>query len=122
MITINIAKEFTRVPGPRYRDQGEGSGEEFREDHLKPAFERALKARDQLIVQLDGVRYGYPTSFLEEAFGGLTREFGKKLVLETLYFESATEPLLDYEIKRYIERADSTGTPNDAEENSTGYR
>ena len=71
MITINIAKEFTRVPGPRYRDQGEGSGEEFREDHLKPAFERALKARDQLIVQLDGVRYGYPTSFLEEAFGGL---------------------------------------------------
>ena len=28
MITINIAKEFTRVPGPRYRDQDrvQGSG------------------------------------------------------------------------------------------------
>ena len=108
MMTIHIAKEFTSVPGPRYRYQGEGSGEEFREDHLKPVFERALKAGDQLLIQLDGARYGYPTSFLEEAFGGLTREFGRELVLKTLRFESATEPLLDYEIKRYIERAGST--------------
>ena len=110
MMTINIANEFTRVPGPRYRYQGEGSGQQFREEYLKPAFRHARQAGERLVVQLDGVKYGYPTSFLEEAFGGLTREFGRELVLETLRFESTAEPLLDYEIKRYIERAESTAS------------
>lgn len=108
MIKLHVAKEFTRVPGSRYRSQGEGSGEQFREEHLRPAFLRALKAGEQLLVQLDGIRYGYPTSFLDEAFGGLAREFGAKLVLETLCIEAATEPLLDFEIRRYVERTEST--------------
>ena len=105
MMTINIAREFTRVPGPRYRYQGEGSGQAFREDRLKPAFKRARKAGVRLIVQLDGVRYGYPTSFLEEAFGGLARECGIDEVQKILVFESAVEPLLDYEIREYIKHA-----------------
>ena len=58
-----------------------------------------------MTVQLDGVKYGYPTSFLEEAFGGLAREFGIDDVQGTLVFESANEPLLDYEIRQYIKEA-----------------
>ena len=105
MIKINIARQFTNLPGPRRREQGDGSGEEFREKYLKPAFERALRGHQKVLVQLDGARFGYPTSFLEEAFGGLAREYGIDEVQRTLVFESATEPMLDYEIRKYIERA-----------------
>ena len=105
MTTINIAHEFTSLPGPRYRKQGPGSGQEFLEDHLKPRFRRAQEAGDTVTVELDGVKYGYPTSFLEEAFGGLAREFGAEAVLRTLRFESHVEPMLGEEIRYYIEHA-----------------
>ena len=86
MITINIANEFTPQPGPRYRDQGPGSGQQFLDEHLRPAFKKARASGDQITIQLDGVKYGYPTSFLEEAFGGLAREFGIDKVREVLFF------------------------------------
>ena len=105
MNTINIANDFSKLPGPRYRTQGPGSGEEFLESLLRPAFQQASRAGTEVTVQLDGVKYGYPTSFLEEAFGGLAREFGAERVLETLRLESAAEPLLVYEIRRYINAA-----------------
>ena len=108
MIKINIAKEFTNLPGPRYQDQGAGSGEEFREKHLKPAFLEAEKTQDKVLIQLDGVRYGYPTSFLEEAFGGLAREFDIRVVQDTLRFESVSEPMLVDEIRSYIDHAKET--------------
>ena len=110
MSTINIAKVFTKYPGPRYSAQGESSGEEFREKYLKPAFERVLGTDEYIVVQLDGVSYGYPTSFLEEAFGGLAREFGQKPVLDKLRFESASEPLLENEIRIYIEECETKST------------
>ena len=55
MSEIHIAREFTESPGPRYRDQGDGSGEEFREEHLLPAF-RNTPATDKVAVHLDGVK------------------------------------------------------------------
>lgn len=105
MIQINIADQFTKLPGPRYRDQGSGSGEQFLEEHLLPAFEKARKAGEQITIQLDGVKYGYPTSFLEEAFGGLARKFGVESVRKVLLFESNEEPMLRDEIYHYIGRA-----------------
>lgn len=65
---INIANDFTPYPAGRYRDDGDFSGEAFREDLLIPA----LKSGD-LEVTLDGVM-GLGSSFLEEAFGGLVRK------------------------------------------------
>ena len=35
--------KMTSLPGPRYEWQGEGSGEEFRDGHLLPAFNQALE-------------------------------------------------------------------------------
>ena len=67
--TIEIAKDYTPFLGGRWRKDGPGSGEEFREDFLSPR----LKAGVHIIVTLAGA-YGYPISFLEEAFGGLLRE------------------------------------------------
>ena len=107
METVNIAKDFTIHPGPRFPGQGKGSGEVFREKHLKPKFQEALAAGEKLLVELDGVEFGYPTSFLEEAFGGLARQFCPADVLGTLEFVSLSEPMLVEEIRRYIQ--ESTG-------------
>ena len=38
MKSIRVA-DFSTLPGPRYRSEGPHSGEEFREERLKPAFE-----------------------------------------------------------------------------------
>ena len=69
---IRIANEFSETPGPRSRDEGDYSGQQFLEEILKPKFEEAKKTKQKLIVDLDGT-YGYATSFLESVFGGLAR-------------------------------------------------
>ena len=111
MATITIATDFVDLPGPRYRNQGKGSGEEFREKLLKPRFLEAREAREELLIRLDGVRFGYPTSFLEEAFGGLARECGIAEVQGTLVFESHGEPMLEEEIRKYIQTANDEPGP-----------
>lgn len=103
-ITLRVA-DYTTLPGPRYASQGAGSGEQFREERLRPAFDAARAGGTTLTVELDGVRYGYPTTFLEEAFGGLARQVGAAAALETLRPVSTAEPMLTDEIQRYIEWA-----------------
>lgn len=70
---INIATDFSKTPGGRYRTDGPASGEEFRERVLLPAVKQAREHQGHVTVILDGAR-GYPSSFLEEAFGGLVRQ------------------------------------------------
>lgn len=65
--TINIAKDFSPYPAGRVRGDGPNSGERFRDDFLIPA----LRA-GHVDVVVDGVA-GLPSSFYEEAFGGLVR-------------------------------------------------
>ena len=103
---ISICKEFSETPGARYKSEGIYSGEEFRESLLQPKFEEAIKKGEKLVVDLDG-GYGYPTSFLEEAFGGLARTFGSQKVLESLEFVSEDEPALVEEIIMYIRAGES---------------
>lgn len=104
MAVIDIVKEFTNTPGGRKRDDGKFSGEEFREEHLEKHF-RDIQDKSAVTIILDGVE-GYATSFLEEAFGGLARKFGKQVCLDRLRFVSKEDPLLPEEITRYIEDAD----------------
>lgn len=102
---INICKDFSETLGARYRREGLYSGEEFRESILIPKFKEAIKNNEDLMIDLDG-GYGYPTSFLEEAFGGLARKFKDRcksnLMLKTLKFKSDDEPSLIDEIEKYI--------------------
>jgi hypothetical protein len=101
MKVINIAKEFSDTPGPRARDEGDFSGDQFLEDVLRPAYVQALKEGSTLIVDLDGTE-GYATSFLEATFGGLAREFDAAEILRVITFKSDDEPFLIDEIKGYI--------------------
>jgi len=102
---LKIAKDFTETPGPRFRIQGPYSGEAFREEVLNPRFKEAIEQQAKLLIDLDG-GYGYGTSFLEEAFGGLARiHKDSGLVLSTLEFKSDEEPALLEKIPRYIREA-----------------
>lgn len=100
-IIINIAGEYTKTPGGRFKKEGKYSGEDFRVSILRPKFEMAEKSGDELIVNLDG-GYGYATSFLEEAFGGLARETKNKDVLK-IKIISDEEPALIEKIKAYMQ-------------------
>ena len=106
-MNLRVMSKLRSLPGPRFKSQGEGSGEEFRENHLVPAFEEALRNGESLYVNMDGANCGYPTSFLEEAFGGLVRRFEKDKVKKVLVIECVTEPLLVQEIEYYMDCAQS---------------
>ncbi|KAB2836871.1 MAG: DUF4325 domain-containing protein [Candidatus Brocadia sp.] len=102
-VEIKIAREFSNTPGARYISDGPFSGEEFREKFLERHFANGAQV-DKIVINLDGA-IGYATSFLEEAFGGLARKFGKEKCLERLEFVCNEDPLIIKEIKKYIEEA-----------------
>ena len=104
MIELNIAEDFSPMAGPRFRNEGEASAEELRERLLEPKFHQAEATGCKLFVDLDG-GYGYPTSFLEEAFGGLARKYSPARVLEVLELKSEDEPYLDDDVRIYVAEA-----------------
>jgi hypothetical protein len=75
---VRVAAEFSPYLGGRYRDDGPWSGEQFREEVLVPRLQQAIQSDGHLVLVLDGVA-GVPSSFLEEAFGGLLRATEWKL-------------------------------------------
>ncbi len=99
---LKISKEYTETPGGRYIKEGEYSGEDFRNNYLKPKIEECLKTNETLIIDLDG-GYGYSTGFLEESFGGLIRCGLTKEDLNTITFISKEEPDLIDTILTYID-------------------
>ena len=101
---INIAKDFTDAPGGRYKSDGKFSGEEFRLKYLEPALKE--ENNKEITINLDGT-FGFPPSFLEEAFGGLARIKGikKEDILKRLKFISNEEPFLITKIHQYIKEA-----------------
>lgn len=102
-IIVNIAKDYTKTPGGRYRREGAFSGEDFRIKILKPAFERFISSQDNtMTVILDG-GYGYAPSFLEEAFGGLARETRNPKMKE-IKIVSDEEPELVFDVTKYINK------------------
>lgn len=100
---IVIVQEYSETLGGRFKDDGPHSGEDFRDTLLKPYFD-SLSENEKLLIDFDG-SYGYPTSFLEEAFGGLARIYSPEVVLKKLIFKSDEEPNLIEEVKGYIRNA-----------------
>ncbi len=100
-INISIANDFSKTPGSRYKKEGDFSGEQFFEEILDPAFDKAEKEGKKILVDLDGT-VGYGTSFLEEIFGGLARKYTTKKVLEILEIKSNEEEYLKNDIDEYI--------------------
>jgi hypothetical protein len=98
---LKISSDFSETPGARYYTDGHDSGQEFYENHLRSAFKEALEAGQILTVDLDGTE-GYATSFLDEAFMRLAKEFGKETALAHIRIISSEEPDWITEIQNYI--------------------
>ncbi|MBC6438636.1 MAG: DUF4325 domain-containing protein [Rhodobacteraceae bacterium] len=111
--TITISKDYTRFPGGRYVEDGAGNGTTFREDFMKP--EMARQDGSVIRVVLDGAA-GYPSSFLEEAFGGLVRVdgFAAKDVLNRFEFVANEPGFARYIelIKQYVRQAQNVTRQN----------
>lgn len=105
----SIAEQYTKSPGVR---KGKYSGEDFRKTILKPILDQL--GDEMLIVDLDG-GFGYSSSFLEEAFGGLVREcnYDKNELLKKISFISEEEKDLPNKIKDYIRSATFKGLQGD---------
>lgn len=105
-IELKIAKDFSKTPGARYKEEGDFSGEEFRENVLYPKYKEARKNGFGLIINLDGTA-GLGTSFLEESFGGLirTNKINYDEILEYIQFVSEENPDYIEEIKGYLKDA-----------------
>jgi hypothetical protein len=108
---IEIAKDFSRYPAGRYIIDGDASGELFRDGSLLPA----LGSGDVELV-LDGVA-GLPSSFLEEALGGLIRRGMTLEMLEnklTIIAETPRMASYPEQAWRYIRDAARRATPEAA--------
>ena len=93
MKTIYFAQEFTDTPGGRYRKHGEFSGEQFREEILRPALEQ----NDLVVLDLNGA-FGFPPSFIDEAFGILVEQLGEEFVKKKLRIELNDDPVAQRKI------------------------
>jgi hypothetical protein len=90
---INFVQDFTDCPGGRLAIHGDFSGEEFREKFLKPA----LNDADRVVVNLNGAS-GFPSSFVDEAFGILCSQIGYERVRTKLHIELTDDPVALKEI------------------------
>lgn len=96
MTTFNVAEEFTDEPGGRFYSDGDGSGEEFRDEHLTRLVNEALESNEVVTINFDGV-WGIPTSFSEEAFGGMIRhnpQWPAARVFQLVHIEAPKSPKL----------------------------
>ncbi|MDR1730059.1 MAG: STAS-like domain-containing protein [Prevotellaceae bacterium] len=85
-VSINIATDFSKNLGVRV---GPSSGETFFEEILNKKYIEAKDTNRQLEINLDGAS-PYGSSFLDQSFGKLFREYGKdvvdRIIFKTQYF------------------------------------
>jgi len=106
MITITISVDFSRIPGARFPEEGDYSGQEFRQKILAPKLKEAIDSNQRLRVILDGTA-GLGTSFLEESFGGLIRNdgFRYEIIMDKIELVSDEDPEYIDEIYEYLKSA-----------------
>ena len=105
MIQINIAQDFSDTPGGRYISEGENSGEKFRDEILIPKYKLAEQHNEKLEIIFDKC-WGFGTSFLEEAFGGLVRKLKKKGILNRIILISLEDETIPDNVRKYITEAE----------------
>lgn len=105
MVTINIAQDFSDTPGGRFINEGEYSGELFRDKILLPKYRDAEEKNERIEINFDGC-WGFGTSFLEEAFGGLVRKLKKKGILNRIILVSLEDETIPDNVRKYITEAE----------------
>ena len=98
---IDIAQDFSPNLGVRYKSLGPYSGEEFYESILEERFKAAKAENDKLHIYLDGAS-PYGSSFLDESFGKLARNFSVSEVSKTIVFHTINYKWIEEYIKSNI--------------------
>ena len=96
---IDIGNDFSKLVGVRTKEDGDFSGEEFRENFLEPAMHR----NQSTTILLDSLE-GYTASFMEEAFGGIVRKHGQK-AFDLIKFEAKERAYLIPQIRTWMKEA-----------------
>ena len=92
---IVLANLYGPFLGARFREDGEASGQEFREDYILPALHK-LADGQRLVINIDATSPS--ASFLEECFGGLIRVEGleRDLILAKIVIEAESEAAQEF--------------------------
>lgn len=106
MRELKISVAFSDSPGGRTREEGENSGQEFRDTVLEPIYRECLENGETLCIDFDD-SFGFGTSFLEEAFGGLVREYGYKDVWSHLKLIANDDETIHENVPKYIKAAEA---------------
>jgi len=101
MSRIDIYKDFSNTPGGRYKEEGDFSGEYFRDDFLWPQLQSSKRLNEKLIINFDNC-FGFATSFLEEAFGGIVRKYKEKNLLDYIEIISQDDETIPDLITKYV--------------------
>ncbi len=108
MSVFNIGQQFSNDPQGRYYSDGKGSGEEFREKHLKAKLSE-LASGETLTIILDDDVDGYGSSFLTEGFAGMVKYGYMKadVLLSKIQFKYSDSDFAFYEkkVRQYISEA-----------------
>jgi hypothetical protein len=87
--SFSVALQFSKYPGGRFKSDGPYSGEQFREEVLKPLLDKCA----HLTINLSGAN-GYGASFLDESFGELGKIFGEDVCRRRLTLIADDDPTL----------------------------
>lgn len=114
MKEIKLVENFSDCPGGRFAGDGEFSGEQFREELLRPA----LSDEGRVIVDLNGA-FTIPPSFLDEAFGVIVEEIGVEAFRRKFEIRLDDDPAAEWELQDVLaarsgRRAAGAGEPQAA--------
>lgn len=99
-LKIKISTDYSNKPYNRIM------GGNFRDSILIKKYAEAECNNDILEIDFDDC-YGFGTSFLEEAFGGMVRKYHKHGMLKRIKFISTEDETIPDIIKRYITIAEN---------------
>jgi hypothetical protein len=89
-----------RYQGPRFKELGAASGEEFRDSYLLPWLD-SLADGEKGVIDFEGTAV-YSPSFLEESFGGAVRKnANNRAKLSNISFVNI-DPIWKEKVKKYI--------------------
>jgi hypothetical protein len=92
-----------RYQGPRFKELGAASGEEFRDLYLLPWLD-SLAEGEKGIIDFAGTAV-YSPSFLEESFGGAVRKnVSNRKKLRNVSFDNI-DPIWKEKVEKYIKSA-----------------
>ena len=79
--------DFTLLPGARYRTDGDGSADEFFEDHVESALDAAQEDETDFQIDFDDT-YGYASSFESQLAKRISEKYNHDYIDKHLKLKS----------------------------------